>query len=68
MDPHRAFRDARRVVVEHRPRGLAYAGDIVPISLVHDFHDDGDICSIRSSDSRFVDHQSLPDRLDERAQ
>jgi hypothetical protein len=37
--PHRAFRNARRVVVEHRPRRLAYAGDVVPIGLVYDFRD-----------------------------
>jgi hypothetical protein len=61
--PHRALGDARRVVVEHRPRRFAYAGDVVPIGLVHDFRDGRDIGRSRSSDANFVDHQYLPDHL-----
>jgi hypothetical protein len=48
------LRDARRIVVEHRPRRLAYAGDVMPIGLVHDLRDGRDIGSSRSSDARFI--------------
>src|SRR5215472_10555493 len=59
-DPHRALRDPRHVVIEHRPRRLAYAGDVVPIGPVHDFHNGRSVGSGRSPDARFLHHQSLP--------
>jgi hypothetical protein len=66
-DPHHALRDAPRVVVEHWPRRLAYTGDVVPIGLVHDVRNGRDVGSCRSSDAKFLYHQSLRDHLDERA-
>jgi hypothetical protein len=53
------LRDARRVVVEHRPGRLANAGNVVPIGLVHDLRDGGDIVSSRRSDARLL-HDQLP--------
>jgi hypothetical protein len=55
----------RRVVVEHRRRRVAYAGDVMPIALVHDFRDGRDIGSSRSSDASFVHDQPLTAFLDE---
>src|ERR1700730_17570489 len=53
--PYHALQD--RVVVEHRPRRLAYAGDVVPIGLVHDVRDGRDIGRSRRSDARLVHDQ-----------
>jgi SAM (Sterile alpha motif) domain-containing protein len=65
--PYRALRDKRPIVIEHRPRRPAYAGDVVPVGLVHDVRNGRDVGSCRSSDAKCVYHQSLRNHPDGRA-
>src|SRR6516165_10545955 len=52
--PYDTLRDACSVVVEHRPRLLSDAGDVMPISLLDDFPDRQHIGGARGSDARFI--------------
>src|SRR5436190_14604841 len=57
---YRTFQNARRIVVKHRPGRLAYAVNVMPIGLVHDVRDGGDIGSRRRADASLVHGQPRP--------